>query len=46
MKIGGKLFDARIAWALIEEVPLLLGRTDVFNLFSICFKKNKTTFCD
>lgn len=41
MKIGENLFKTRIAWALIEEVPLLLGRTDVFNLFDICFKKNK-----
>lgn len=41
MKIEEKIFETRIAWALIEEVPLLLGRTDVFNLFDICFKKNK-----
>ena len=27
------IFKARIAWALIEEVPLLLGRTDVFKYF-------------
>lgn len=43
IKIGERLFDARIAWALIEEVPLLLGREDVFNLFNVCFKKNKKT---
>ena len=43
MRIGDKLLETRIAWALIEEVPLLLGRTDVFNLFDICFKKNKKT---
>ena len=43
MKIGNKFFDTRIGWALIEEVPLLLGRVDVFNLFDICFKKNKKT---
>lgn len=41
MQIGDKKFPARIAWALIEEVPLLLGRTDVFHLFDICFQKNK-----
>ncbi len=41
MKIGEKVFNAKIAWALIEEVPLLLGREDVFNLFNICFEKNK-----
>lgn len=43
MRVGEEIFDTRIAWALIEEVPLLLGRTDVFNLFDICFKKNKRT---
>ncbi|MEK6922654.1 MAG: hypothetical protein AABX08_02535 [Nanoarchaeota archaeon] len=43
IKIGEKLIDTRIAWALIEEVPLLLGRMDVFNLFNITFKENKKT---
>ncbi len=45
IKIGEKLIDSRIAWALVEDVPLLLGRTDIFNIFDICFKKNlKTVF--
>lgn len=43
IRIGEKLLETRIAWALIEDVPLLLGRTDIFNLFDICFKKNKKT---
>ncbi len=43
IKIEEKLLETRIAWALIEEVPLLLGRADIFNLFDICFKKNKKT---
>ena len=43
IKIGEKLFETRVAWALIEEVPLLLGRVDIFNLFDICFNKNKRT---
>lgn len=47
MRIGEKESETRIAWALVEEVPLLLGRTDVFNLFNVCFKKNeKTVFAD
>jgi hypothetical protein len=47
MKIGEKEIETRVAWALIEEVPLLLGRMDVFNLFDILFKKNsKTLFID
>lgn len=43
MEIGEFLFDTRLAWALTEEVPLLLGREDVFKLFDICFKKNENT---
>ena len=43
IKIEEKIFESKIAWALIEDVPLLLGRADVFNLFDICFKKNKRT---
>ena len=43
MRIGEKLLETRIAWALIEEVPLLLGRTDVFNLFDISFMKSRRT---
>ncbi|MBI4981361.1 hypothetical protein HZC30_07465 [Candidatus Woesearchaeota archaeon] len=47
MRIGEKELETRIAWALVEEVPLLLGRADVFNLFDVCFKKNKkTVFAD
>ncbi len=43
LRIGEKEFETRIAWALIEEVPLLLGRMDVFNLFDISFEKNRKT---
>lgn len=41
IKIGEKVFDARVAWSLIEQVPLLLGRIDVFKLFNITFKDEK-----
>lgn len=30
-------FKTRIAWALVDEVPLLLGRMDIFNKFKIIF---------
>ncbi len=43
IKVGDRLCDIRVAWALIEEVPLLLGRTDIFPRFNVCFKKNTTT---
>lgn len=47
IRIDKKLIDARVAWSLVEEVPLLLGREDVFKLFKICFHYNKkTTFQD
>ena len=29
----------RIGWALIEEIPILLGRLDLFSLFDINFKQ-------
>lgn len=39
------MIEARVAWSLIDEVPSLLGRLDVFELFDIIFQKNrKTTF--
>nr|QNO52349.1 hypothetical protein CJELADDK_00028 [Methanosarcinales archaeon ANME-1 ERB6] len=37
--IGGGIFDARVAWALIEDVPPLLGRMDVFLIFEAIFKE-------
>ncbi len=44
LKIGKKELEAEVAWSLIEEVPLLLGRKDIFDNFEISFKDNKTTF--
>ncbi len=35
--LNGKKLKIRIAWALIEEVPLLLGRLDIFPKFKITF---------
>ncbi len=39
IKIGGIELSVRIAWALIEEVPPLLGRTDIFDTFHVTFKQ-------
>jgi len=39
--IGKKSFFAEIAWSQIENVPLLLGRTDVFDRFKILFNRKK-----
>ncbi|MCI0617839.1 aspartyl protease family protein, partial [bacterium] len=39
IKIGDIETPARIGWALIEEVPLILGRLDVFQEFSVEFRE-------
>ncbi|MBI2611166.1 hypothetical protein HYW54_00280 [Candidatus Gottesmanbacteria bacterium] len=41
IRIGDNILSARIAWALIEEVPPLLGRTDIFDSFHVTFKQNQ-----
>jgi len=41
IKIGKYVFEAEIGWALIEEVPPLLGRKDIFDLFHINFMQDK-----
>ena len=46
LRIGNLTFSATIAWALIEDVPPLLGRQDVFDSFDVTFKQreNKILF--
>lgn len=39
MKIGEHNFEAKIGWAQIEHVPLLLGRTDIFDKFEVVFRQ-------
>lgn len=39
MKIGDNIIETRIAWALEEGVPPLLGRTDIFEKFHIKFRE-------
>lgn len=41
IKIGEKILPILIAWALIEEVPPLLGRADVFDFFEITFRQKE-----
>lgn len=41
MKIGENEFDCRIAWSLVEDVPMVLGRLDVFNKFDILVKERE-----
>ena len=39
--LGDKKLKIRLAWALIEEVPLLLGRMDTFPKFKITFDEKQ-----
>ena len=39
--LNGKKLNIRLAWALIEEVPLLLGRLDIFPKFKITFDEKQ-----
>ncbi len=41
MRIGDIELEPRIAWALIEEAPPLLGRLDIFDKFNITFKERE-----
>ena len=41
IKIGGMKINARVAWALIEDVPPLLGRLDIYNKFHVLFKEDE-----
>ena len=43
IQLGDLRIDSRIGWALIEDVPLLLGREDFFKYFDIIFSRNKKT---
>jgi hypothetical protein len=42
-QVGSKVFPVRVAWCLLEEVPLLLGRLDCFRFFSLTFRHNLAT---
>lgn len=46
IKIGKEIFKAKVAFAEREDVPPLLGRTDVFNYFKVCYdnKRLETIF--
>lgn len=48
VKVGERVLPILLAWALIEGVPPLLGRTDIFDFFQITFqqKKGKIIFED
>jgi hypothetical protein len=35
--LNGKKLNIKIAWALVEEVPMLMGRMDIFDKFRVIF---------
>lgn len=41
LKIGEIKFNCRVGISLIEEVPMILGRLDVFDRFDIEFRQSK-----
>ncbi len=41
MKVGQQVFDSKIAIALVEDVPYILGREGVFDKFEICFRQKE-----
>jgi len=46
MRLEEEIFKARIAFAQTESIPPLLGRTDIFDHFRICYdnKQKETIF--
>ncbi len=47
MQISRYEFDAKVGWALIEEVPPLLGRMGFFDNFRVSFdKREKVVVCE
>ena len=43
IRLCDKEFTAKVAWCLIEEVPPLLGRMDIFDKFEIVFMEKEKT---
>lgn len=43
MRLGDEELNVKVAWALIEDVPPLLGRTSVFDKFEIIFRQKDDT---
>ncbi|MBE0477541.1 hypothetical protein IBX65_00270 [Candidatus Aerophobetes bacterium] len=35
--LNGKRLKIRIAWGLVEEIPMLMGRMDIFDKFRVIF---------
>lgn len=43
MRIGSRELNVRVAWCMSEDVPLILGRLDIFDKFNVLFEGGKKT---
>ncbi len=41
LRLAGKSIYAQVAWSMVEDVPLILGRRDVFDLFTVTIDQSK-----
>ncbi|MFQ6094202.1 MAG: hypothetical protein ACE5OR_16275, partial [bacterium] len=46
MKIGNKVFTARVGFAMRENIAYLLGRMDVLEYFDIRFESDRVCFVE
>lgn len=44
LRICEEVTGAKVAIALIKDIPYLLGREDIFDHFEVCFRNKKTYF--
>jgi len=43
LRIGSRELNVRVAWCMSEDVPLILGRLDIFDKFNVLFEGGKKT---
>lgn len=43
LRIGSRELNVRVAWCMSEDVPLILGRLDIFDEFDVLFEGGKKT---
>jgi hypothetical protein len=43
MEVGGRELNVRVGWCMSEDVPLILGRLDIFDKFNVSFEGGKKT---
>lgn len=41
MKLGDISLNVRVGWSLREDIPIILGRLDVFDKFDIEFREKE-----